>query len=102
MWAEEAGRCGTTSCKRRSLGGAGAVAVEWMDVDVAGGAVHVWLARRGRGARAVPRVPDGVPDLRPSRTRVAASRHVPAPDPAPRARAPRRLPDPRRGAERGP
>ena len=40
--------------------------------------------------------------LRSPRTRVAAPRYVPAPDPAPRPRASRRVPDPRRGADPGP
>src|SRR6266704_2106939 len=76
--------------------------VERVELDVAGGAVHVWLTRTEGGTGAVSRMPDRVPDLRSSGAAVAASRHVPAPDPTPRAGAPRGVPDPRRGAERGP
>ena len=62
-------------------------------------AVHVWLARDEGAAGGVPRVPHGADDLRPPRARVAAPRHLPAPDAAARARAPRRLPDARRAPE---
>jgi len=37
--------------------------VERVELDVAGGAVHVWLTQRRGGAGTVPRVPDRVPDL---------------------------------------
>ena len=50
-------------------------------------------AHRGRPG-AVPGMPEPVYDLRPPRPRVAPSRHLPVTDPAPCARAARRLPDP--------
>src|SRR5437899_2605627 len=51
------------------------------DVDVAGGGGARLADPPRRRPGAVPGVPDGVPDLRPSRPGVAASRHVSAPDP---------------------
>jgi hypothetical protein len=76
--------------------------VERVEVDVPGGAVHVWLARTGGRGGAVSGVPDRLPHLRPSRAGVAASRHLPAADPAPCPRPPPGLSNPRCGAERRP